>query len=497
MDLASILAQFGGIASNGPSPMPSVGAMAPPSDLPTVGSPVAPPTAPAPTRAPAAPQRQQGMSTRQQIMAIAPILASAILNRKNPQATAALTQGILHGQMAARQQAMQHEEKEYDRRMTTAKLVQDFASGAQQIDDPDAFNQYLEYAEGIIASVDPSFQPGTLRQSLPFPASKVTKKRQAEAAAKVAELKKLYGENFDQVAETASVTFQGKPTKVRDLLALAEMNLTTDKGPVSMTPPASFSQSSDQETALRLEFEAFAEKNGRPPNAQERAAIFHTLKAKPAAESVSPIYREYQDAKREGYTGTFQQYQNEDANRKRPVINTGQRPLTQTAEANIVAKLSKDWATASQGEREVSRQFQIMQAGLSRFDADPNGGSQAIITTFNKILDPTSVVRETEYARSAHGVSLLQRMEGYRERLAKGGAGIPKAQLAEMVNTAAEFLKRTQNSNVGVRRRLALTADRYNIPHELVFSDNPDDAATDAAPTTTKKIGRFEVQIGK
>lgn len=40
--------------------------------------------------------------------------------------------------------------------------------------------------------------------------------------------------------------------------------------------------------------------------------------AKPAPEPQrSPIYREYQDAKAEGYTGTFEQFQTADANRKR------------------------------------------------------------------------------------------------------------------------------------------------------------------------------------
>ena len=494
MDLAAILAQFGGASDmmqRGPAPAPTtvpqpIGSQQMPTMLGEA------PAAPSPMMAPMAPRapQQRPLTTRQQLLQIAPLLASAILNRKNPQATAALSQGMLKGQMMARQEAMEYDAREQDRRMQTAKLIQEFAGGAQQFDDPEAFNQYLEYAESIIGGIDPSFQAGSLRRTIAFPASKAAKKKQTEAIAKLERLQRAgwTPEALHQAAERGD-TVGGE--KIRDLLALAEMQVQS--GGKAVAPPAKPVNLQGDDMKL----EAKARELGKKVADLTVEEINAALKA-PAAvnEQVSPIYREYQDAKREGYTGTFQQYQNEDANRKRPVV-AGQRPITQTAEANLVAKLAKDWTTASHGEREVARQYQIMQAGLSRFDADPNGGSQAIITTFNKILDPTSVVRETEYARSAHGVSLLQRMEGYRERLSKGGAGIPKAQLQEMVNTAAEFLKRTKTSNAGVRRRLALTADRYSIPHELVFSDIPEDAAPqDAAPTPTK-IGRFGVQVIK
>ena len=43
---------------------------------------------------------------------------------------------------------------------------------------------------------------------------------------------------------------------------------------------------------------------------------------KPKDEKHSPAYLEYQDAKTAGYAGSFAQYQNEDANRKRPVTQS-------------------------------------------------------------------------------------------------------------------------------------------------------------------------------
>jgi hypothetical protein len=80
-----------------------------------------------------------------------------------------------------------------------------------------------------------------------------------------------------------------------------------------------------------------------------------------------------------------------------------------------------------------------------------------VLITFQKILDPTSVVRESEYARSADGVALTARMEGYMERLAKGGAGVPKADLKAMYETAQAFLDELDDYNDSIRARTART----------------------------------------
>lgn len=62
---------------------------------------------------------------------------------------------------------------------------------------------------------------------------------------------------------------------------------------------------------------------------------------------------------------------------------------------------------------------------------------QAMITLFNKMLDPDSVVREGEYARTLEGQSLLAQAQGYVERLAQGSAGIADETRQAMVDTAS------------------------------------------------------------
>ena len=102
---------------------------------------------------------------------------------------------------------------------------------------------------------------------------------------------------------------------------------------------------------------------------------------------------------------------------------------------------------------------------------DLAAGSQAVLVTFQKILDPTSVVRESEYARSAAGQSLLSRIQGYYDRLAMGGAGVPVEELEKFAQLADEFVKNaTSGTSVAmIHDRIGRTADHYRIPRDLIF----------------------------
>ena len=62
---------------------------------------------------------------------------------------------------------------------------------------------------------------------------------------------------------------------------------------------------------------------------------------------------------------------------------------------------------------------------------------QAVITTFNKMTDPDSVVRESEYARTANDLALWSRIKGKVEKWKRGGAGLTiddRRALAYMAN---------------------------------------------------------------
>jgi len=49
---------------------------------------------------------------------------------------------------------------------------------------------------------------------------------------------------------------------------------------------------------------------------------------------------------------------------------------------------------------------------------------QALITMYNKLSDPTSVVRESEYARTPENLPTINRIAGALGKVAQGGAGL-------------------------------------------------------------------------
>ncbi len=82
-----------------------------------------------------------------------------------------------------------------------------------------------------------------------------------------------------------------------------------------------------------------------------------------------------------------------------------------------------------------------------------NSQSQAVIIGFNKLIDPTSVVRESEYARTPEGQSLLNTLQGKIIKIQQGGAGMTKASLEEIKNTANALLQGYQKQMLNYAQR--------------------------------------------
>lgn len=90
---------------------------------------------------------------------------------------------------------------------------------------------------------------------------------------------------------------------------------------------------------------------------------------------------------------------------------------------------------------EISSQYGRLAKAM---EENAKGGSklavdQALITILNKMLDPTSVVRESEYARTPADTAFLNRMRGKIEKLKTGGAGITDEDRQALATMAERF----------------------------------------------------------
>ena len=136
-----------------------------------------------------------------------------------------------------------------------------------------------------------------------------------------------------------------------------------------------------------------------------------------------------------------------------------------------VRALAGDWEDATKPIRDLSRQRDLMQIGLEKARAgDMAAGSQAVLVTFQKILDPTSVVRESEYTRSSSGLSMFERIRGATEKLGKGGAGVSVPELQSFARLADEAVTKLGSGWLTQEReRIGRFADAYNVPRDYVF----------------------------
>lgn len=123
-----------------------------------------------------------------------------------------------------------------------------------------------------------------------------------------------------------------------------------------------------------------------------------------------------------------------------------------------------------------------------------NTADQAIITLFNKMLDPTSVVREGEYSRTEQGQSLLNQIKASVEQLKSGGAKITDEQRKDMSRVAKKILDATGGQYNQILDQYSGLSDQLKVPKEQVLGSLKRYASS-AAPSF--KVGDERVVGGK
>jgi len=123
----------------------------------------------------------------------------------------------------------------------------------------------------------------------------------------------------------------------------------------------------------------------------------------------------------------------------------GSGTLTPYQQFSATQSIAKDTQARTSTAREMTRQAQLITDSYDRIVNSPNKkarslNTQAIITAFNKILDPTSVVRESEYDRVAGGQALVDQLRGKVDNVLAGGAGVTEATLKEAASIAEQYL---------------------------------------------------------
>ena len=130
------------------------------------------------------------------------------------------------------------------------------------------------------------------------------------------------------------------------------------------------------------------------------------------------------------------------------------------ADAEIPKEKAKDYSSVDSIRKELSalpetktytitsRQIEILDKAME--DVRGTAGQppekrnliavdQALITILNKMMDPTSVVRESEYARTPGDQAMMSRVKGYFKKFTEGGAGLTDPEREAIYDMGKKF----------------------------------------------------------
>ena len=136
-------------------------------------------------------------------------------------------------------------------------------------------------------------------------------------------------------------------------------------------------------------------------------------------------------------------------------------------------KLRKEFQLRTKVYGELGGTFNNIKSSA---DAKTGPGDIALITGFMKMLDPGSVVRETEFATARDTAGLYTRLENSLKK-AETGQFLQPNQRSEFVNLAKQYLDSAQKKAGDEKKALGIVVKNYRLNPENVFGPE-----TEAAP---------------
>lgn len=126
--------------------------------------------------------------------------------------------------------------------------------------------------------------------------------------------------------------------------------------------------------------------------------------------------------------------------------------------------------------QELGRQRTVMESTYDEYLKNKNKSSlqamdQAIIMTYNKIMDPTSVVRESEYARTPEGLSLMNRMSAYGDKIKRGGAGLTDEERRRIIEMAKAIHAGVEKNAIDTAKNYAEESEYLGVPADRIVGN--------------------------
>jgi hypothetical protein len=142
-------------------------------------------------------------------------------------------------------------------------------------------------------------------------------------------------------------------------------------------------------------------------------------------------------------------------------------------------KLRKEFQGRTKVYGELGTTYQNMKSSA---DAKTGPGDIALITGFMKMLDPGSVVRETEFATARDTAGLYERLQNQAQKLQSGQLfTLDSKQRKEYTDLAKQYLDSAQKKAIDDKKALGVVVKNYRLNPDNVFG--PETAEAPPAPS--------------
>lgn len=145
--------------------------------------------------------------------------------------------------------------------------------------------------------------------------------------------------------------------------------------------------------------------------------------------------------------------------------------------------LNQEYYKRTEGLRESNRNYEVIKNSAAD---DSGAGDIALVTSFMKMLDPGSVVRETEFATARDTVGLLDKLKNQEQQI-KTGKFLSESQRQDFVRLADQYLKAAEREGLAARRSIETLVNTYGLNEQAVFGppETPaEEAPAEEAPAT-------------
>jgi len=151
-------------------------------------------------------------------------------------------------------------------------------------------------------------------------------------------------------------------------------------------------------------------------------------------------------------------------------------------------KLRKEFQGRTKVYGELGTTYQNMKSSA---DAKTGPGDIALITGFMKMLDPGSVVRETEFATARDTAGLYERLQNQAQKLQSGQLfTLDSKQRKEYTDLAKQYLDSAQKKAVDDKKALGVVVKNYRLNPDNVFGPETTEAPPAPSPNSVTVGGK-------